>query len=118
MISGSDSIDLYYLKYYRSESELNQQNRTVVSFKPSSATGAVAGALIGNCFHLKFVKSTRSSIILVVNNNGYLSNCLKTSAPLIVVTAAYSLTLFTMLVGRMAIGLALLGWRVKPDPGD
>lgn len=89
MISGSESIDLYYLKYYIGRTSLNHSFESVrfpdinpnlndtVSRQPSS----------------------------VFDNSAFISSDTVAGA-------------FNMLIVRLAIGLSLVGWRVKPDPGD
>lgn len=87
MICGSESIDLYYLKYYIDRSTQNKSLESVGS----------------NNHDLK--QSTSFEKASIVNFPIYISSD----------TVAGT---FNMLIVRLAIGLSLVGWRVKPDPGD
>lgn len=84
MICGSESIDLYYLKYYIDRSA---QNKSLESVRSNS--DPKQSAVIRKAF----------------NSSTFISSD----------TVAGT---FNMLIVRLAIGLSLVGWRVKPDPGD
>lgn len=88
MISGSESIDLYYLKYYI---DRLTQIKSLESVRPHSE----------NSKSITPIRQASS----IVHNSTFLSSD----------TVAGT---FNMLIVRLAIGLSLVGWRVKPDPGD
>lgn len=88
MICGSESIDLYYLKYYTDRST---QNKSLESVRSNSEDPKLSTAI------------RKASIVF--DNSTFLSSD----------TVA---GIFNMLIVRLAIGLSLVGWRVKPDPGD
>jgi len=90
MICGSESIDLYYLKYYIDRST---QNKSLESAR-------------SNNYDLQQSTSFGKASIVNSNNPTHISS-LSTVAGT-----------FNMLIVRLAIGLSLVGWRVKPDPGD
>lgn len=88
MICGSESIDLYYLKYYTDRST---QNKSLESVRSNSEDPKLSTAI------------RKGSIVF--DNSTFLSSDTVAGA-------------FNMLIVRLAIGLSLVGWRVKPDPGD
>lgn len=85
MICGSESIELYYLKYY-TDRHSNHTN----SFESSRSYSdhPKPSVIRSTVFDSTFIPS--DTVAATVN----------------------------MLMVRLAIGLALVGWRVKPDPGD
>lgn len=85
MICGSESLDLYYLKYYIDRST---QNKSLESVRSNSND------------------PTRSTAIRKAFNSSTFISSDTVAGP------------FNMLIVRLAIGLSLVGWRVKPDPGD
>ncbi len=88
MICGSESIDLYYLKYYTDRTTQNKSLESVRSNYEDPQQGT-ANRKVSSDF----------------DNSTFLSSD----------TVAGT---FNMLIVRLAIGLSLVGWRVKPDPGD
>lgn len=90
MICGSESIDLYYLKYYTDRST---QNKSLESVR-SNNHDLQQSTSFGKASIANFYSPTYTSLSDTVAGT------------------------FNMLIVRLAIGLSLVGWRVKPDPGD
>lgn len=123
MISGSESIDLYYLKYFiinnrRSPFDTTASSPVVVSPKISSdrntidkccrTTAAITAAAAAGTATSGFTTSGTGT-----PPSSFTSSCQNTIQPTILATETVN-----MLIGRLAIILSLVGWRVKPDPGD
>lgn len=89
MICGSKSIELYYLKYYIDRSS---QIKSLESIRSNNQDPN---------------QSTLFRKASIVNSNN----------PTLISSDTVAET-FNMLIVRLAIGLSLVGWRVKPDPGD
>lgn len=127
MISGSESIDLYYLKYFV---DSNTTNRIHI-------TEFVSGRRSDNYSHQSVWRITPTAIQPLAISNlqpqppppastppptasccgigaGSSAGFVGSSNP----TISATIETLNMLIGRLAIILSLVGWRVKPDPGD
>lgn len=99
MISGSDSTELYYLKYIVDDT-LDAPARRSSHSSADAATPATGFRVrappppqTGRHRHRRSTAGPQPPAHLVTDTE-------------------------TMLTGRLAISLSLVGWRVKPDPGD
>ena len=111
MISGSDSIDLYYLKYFTNRAFDTTAASNVTKTSTTSSADSVSGVKrfahhsIPGSFSFTSCKATSASL----QPQQYFDSCC--CLTLIIETV-------NMLIVRLAIILSLVGWRVKPDPGD
>lgn len=127
MISGSESIDLYYLKYFV---DSNTTNRIRIA-------ELVSGRRSDNYNHQSVWRNIPTALQSLAISNlqpqppppatpppptasccgisaGSTAGFVGSSNPTIPAT----IETLNMLIGRLAIILSLVGWRVKPDPGD
>lgn len=103
MISGSDSTDLYYLKYIVVQHPASSAPRCCHNNNPTKITRRQT--TIARAPPPPSAQPQPSSFIFDFDSSRRR-------------TACTSLAIATMLTGRLAICLSLVGWRVKPDPGD
>lgn len=127
MISGSESIDLYYLKYFVDSNTTNRiliadfesgrrsdnynyqsvwrniptshQSLAISNLQPQPPPPATPPPPTASCCGI---------------GAGSTAGFVGSSTPVISAT----IETLNMLIGRLAIILSLVGWRVKPDPGD
>lgn len=128
MISGSESIDLYYLKYFVASNTTNRL--AIASGLRSQHQPDLQTIGSGNIFATKRrqpyrpaapppASSATGSGPPFDNNCGSNQTCAANATvppPLLQIPAA--IETLNMLIGRFAVILSLVGWRVKPDPGD
>lgn len=112
MISGSNSTELYYLKYLVDDTIDAPARRLSAHPQHSNiaAAAAAAAATHSTCTCTGFRVRAPPPVPPPTGRDRH-----RAAGP----QPAHLVTdTETMLTGRLAISLSLVGWRVKPDPGD